>query len=88
MSWTKADGAKIKITFDRPIVSGQTEQQSFFTVTVPEYTFVPGGTLQNVTKAVKSTYALAGVQQTLDLSAGTLTDTTVTDGVLGLGVGV
>jgi hypothetical protein len=88
MSWVKSDGAKIKITFDRPIVSGQTGQQSFFTVTVPEYTFVPGGTLQNVTKAVKSTYVLVGVQQTLNLSAGTLTDTTVTDGVLSLGVGV
>ena len=86
MSWVKSDGAKIKITFDRPIVSGQTGQQSFFTVTVPEYTFVPGGTLQNVTKAVKSTYALAGVQQTLDLSAGTLTDTAVSNGVLSLGV--
>ena len=86
MSWVKSDGAKIKITFDRPIVSGQTGQQSFFTVTVPEYTFVPGGTLQNVTKAVKSTYALAGVQQTFDLSAGTLTDTAVLTGVLSLGV--
>ena len=86
MSWAKSDGAKIKITFDRPIVSGQTGQQSFFTVTVPEYTFVPGGTLQNVTKAVRSTYALAGVQQTLDLSTGTLTDTQVSNGVLRLGV--
>ena len=86
MSWVKSDGAKIKITFDCPIVSGQTEQQSNFTVTVPEYTFVPGGTLQNVTKTVKSTYALAGVQQTLDLSAGALTDTTVSNGVLSLGV--
>lgn len=86
MSWVKSDGAKIKITFDRPIVSGQTGQQHYFTVTVPEYTFVPGGTLQNVTKAVKSTYALAGVQQTLDLPAGTLTDTAVSSGVLSLGV--
>ena len=86
MSWVKSDGAKIKITFDRPVVSGQTGQQSFFTVTVPEYTFVPGGTLQNVAKAVKSTYAFAGVQQTCDLSAGTLTDTAVSNGVLSLGV--
>ena len=86
MSWAKSDGAKIKITFDRPIVSGQTGQQSYFTVTVPEYTFVPGGTLQNVTKTIKSTYAFAGVQQALDLSAGGLTDTTVSNGVLSLGV--
>lgn len=85
MSWSKSDGAKIKITFDRPIVSGQTGQQNYFTVTVPEYTYVPGGTLQNVVKAVKSTYAY-GMQQTLDLSAGTFTDTAVTNGVLSLGV--
>ena len=86
MSFTKADGAKIKITFDQPITAGATDEQSRFTVTVPEYDYVPGGTLQNVTKAVKSTYALAGVQQTFDLSAGALTDTAVTGGVLSLGV--
>lgn len=85
MSWAKSDGAKIKITFDHPI-SGADNNQSHFTVTVPEYTFVPGGTLQNVTKAVKSTYAFAGVQQTFDLSAGALTDTAVSNGVLSLGV--
>ena len=85
MSFTKSDGAKIKITFDQPI-SGADNNQSRFTVTVPEYTYVPGGTLQNVTKAVKSTYAFAGVRQALDLSAGTLTDTSVSNGVLSLGV--
>src|SRR5574344_1362090 len=72
MSLVKSDGAKIKITFDRPIVSGQTGQQSFFTVTVPEYTYVPGGTLQNVTKAVKSTAGYTSIQQTVDLSDGVL----------------
>lgn len=85
MSFTKADGAKIKITFDQPITAGAASEQSHFTVTVPEYDYVPGGVLQNVTKTVKSTYALAGVQQTLDLSAGTLTDTVVSNGVLSLG---
>ena len=85
MSWVKSDGAKIKITFDRPIVSGQTGQQSYFTVTVPEYTYVPGGTLQNVAKTVKSTYAF-GAAGTVDLSSGTLTDATASNGVLGLGV--
>lgn len=86
MSFTKADGAKIKITFDQPITEGAAGNQGHFTVTVPEYDYVPGGTLQNVTKTVKSAYALAGVQQTLDLSAGTLTDTVVLNGVLSLGV--
>lgn len=82
MSFTKADGAKIKITFDQPITAGAASEQSHFTVTVPEYDYVPGGVLQNVTKTVKSTYALAGVQQTLDLSAGTLIDTSVSADVL------
>ena len=86
MSFVKADGAAIKIIFDRPLVGDVAGNQSHFTVTVPEYTFVPGGTLQNITKAVKSTYAFAGAQQTFDLSAGTLTDTAVSNGVLSLGV--
>lgn len=86
MSFTKADGAKIKITFDEPLTGAVSGNETHFTVTVPEYTFVPGGTLQNVTKAVKSTYAFAGAQQTFDLSAGTLTDTAVSNGVLSLGV--
>ena len=86
MSWVKGDGAKIKITFDKTLIGDVSGNQAAFTVTVPEYTFVPGGTLQNVTKTVKSTYALVGVQQTLDLSAGTLTDTAVSNGMLSLGV--
>ena len=86
MSWLKSDGAKIQITFDEPLTGDVTGNQSHFTVTVPEFTFVPGGTLQNVIKTVKSTYAFAGVKQTLDLSTGTLTDTAVSNGVLSLGV--
>ena len=86
MSFTKSDGAKNKKTYDKALTGTITGNKSHFTVTAPEYTYVPGGTLQNVTKTVKSTYALAGVQQTLDLSAGTLTDTAVSNGVLSLGV--
>lgn len=57
MSWTKADGAKIKITFDHPLVGDVAGQQSNFTVTCQEYTYVPGGTLQTITKTVNATYA-------------------------------
>ena len=84
--WTKADGAKIQITFSEPLTGTVSGNESHFIVSVPEYDMVPGGTLSNVAKAVKSTYALAGVQQTLDLSAGALTDTAVSNGVLSLGV--
>ena len=80
MSWVKSDGAKIKITFDRPIVSGQTGQQSFFTVTVPEYTYVPGGTLQNVAKTVKATLAYSAQPIRADLSGGSKTNVIFSNG--------
>ena len=49
MSYTKGDGAKIAIRFSDPVtVNGSS--QTAFTVIVPEYSYVPGGTLQNVTK--------------------------------------
>lgn len=55
--WAKGDGARIQVTFDRPLVGDVSGQQNHFTVTVPEYDMVPEGTLRSVTKAVKSTYA-------------------------------
>ena len=47
---------------------------------------VPGGTLSNVSKAVKSTAAKVSYAATVDLSTGTLTDTAVSGGKLSLGV--
>lgn len=83
--WAKSDGAKIKITFDQPITAGATGEESHFTVTVPEYNFVPNGVIGNVSKTVLSTYAY-GTVGTIDLASGTLTDVTASNGVLGLGV--
>ena len=84
--WTKADGAKILITFDQPLTGTVSGNESHFTVSVPEYDMVPGGTLSTVQKAVKSTAARASFAAVLDLSAGTLTDTAVPGGMLSLGV--
>ena len=56
MGFVKSDGSKIKITFNLPI-SGASGNENYFLVSVPEYSFVPGGTLSDVTKAVKLTYA-------------------------------
>lgn len=67
MSWAKSDGAKIKITFDRPLIGTITGNQAAFTVTVPEYDYVPGGTIHDVVKAVKSTDAYNGVQESIVL---------------------
>ena len=84
--WTKADGAKIQITFSEPLTGTVSGNESHFTVSAPEYDMVPGGTLSNVSKAVKSTSARASFAAMVDLSAGTLTDTAVSGGMLSLAV--
>ena len=83
--FTKADGAKIQITFSEPLIGDVSGNQTAFTVTVPEYDMVPGGTLSNVSKAVKSISAKVSYVETIDLSAGALTDVVVGDGKLRLG---
>ena len=84
--WTKADGAKIQITFSEPLIGDISGNQAAFTVTVPEYNMVPGGTLSSVKKAVKSTSAKVIYAATINLSAGALTDVVVSGGKLSLGV--
>lgn len=66
MSWTKADGAKIKITFSLPLVGSVSESASSFTVTAQEYDFVPNGTLHNVVKAVNSVVGYTGQPESID----------------------
>ena len=84
--WKKADGAKIQITFDQPLTGDVSGNQSHFTVSVPEYDMVPGGTLSTVSKAIKSTAARVSFAATVNLAAGTLTDTEVSGGKLSLAV--
>ena len=83
--FAKSDGAKIEITFDQPIITDASGNQSYFTVTAKEYTYVPGGTLVDVVKAVKSVSNKARVSGTVDLSSGTLTDLGESNGQLRLG---
>ena len=85
-NWTKADGARIQITFDQPLTGDVSGNQSHFTVSVPEYDMVPGGTLSTVHKAVKSTAARVSFAATVNLAAGTLTDVGVSSGQLSLAV--
>ena len=84
--FTKADGAKIQITFSEPLTGDVSGNQSHFTVSVPEYDMVPGGTLSTASKAVKSTAARASFAATVNLTVGTLTDTAVSGGKLSLEV--
>ena len=55
--WTKADGAKIQITFSEPLTGTVTGNQAHFTVTSQEYNYVPGGTLGAITHTVTATAA-------------------------------
>lgn len=51
---SKSDGTKIVIQFDDSILSGIEGSESSFEVLVPEYDFVPGGTLVEKNKKVES----------------------------------
>ena len=84
--FTKADGAKIQITFSEPLTGTVTGNQAHFTVTSQEYNYVPGGTLGAVTHTVTATSPYRSIDQAPNLAAGTLTDVMVTDGKLSLGV--
>ena len=84
--FTKADGARIQITFDQPLTGDVIGNQNHFVVSVPEYDMVPDGTLSTVHKAVKSTAARASFAATVNLAAGALMDVVVSGGKLSLGV--
>lgn len=84
--FAKSDGAKIEITFDQPIITDASGNQSYFTVTAKEYTYVPGGTLVDVVKAVKSVSNKASVSGTVDMGNGAFTDAEISNGKLQLGV--
>lgn len=86
MSWTKADGAMIELQFSQPLNPVSDADASHFTITVPEYTYVPGGEIVNVSKAVAHVSNKAMLNQLIDLSIGTMTDMTSKSGVLTLGV--
>lgn len=82
--FTKADGAKIQIEFSQPLVGDCAGNEGAFTVTVPEYTMVPGGEIEYNQKTVKSTSVRCFYQETLNLGSGTMTDTEISGGSLTL----
>ena len=86
MSWTKADGAMIELKFSQPLNPVSDADASHFTITVPEYTYVPGGEIVNVSKAIAHVSNKAILNQLIDLSTGTMTDMISESGVLTLGV--
>ena len=57
VSWNKADGGLIRITFSQPLVGDMSGNQARFFVTWKEYNYVPGGALVDVSGDVLATYA-------------------------------
>ena len=51
-NWVVGDGAHIGISFSKPLVGDVSGNAPYFTVTVPEYTFVPGGEIILAEKSV------------------------------------
>lgn len=55
IEFSKEKGSKIMITFDHNLIAPYEGQENNFTVTVPEYKFVPEGPIINVPKTVDRT---------------------------------
>lgn len=84
MNWTKSDGAKIRLTFSEPLIGDVAGNEKAFTVTVPEYDYVPGGTLGDVAKPVASVSSFPGFGAKVNFSGGVLSGTRENNGTLEL----
>lgn len=67
------DGTQIVVEFSEAITSGLSADG--WTVTIPEYDMVPGGTLSQAVRPVVSTRLRTYMADSVDLAGGTLTDT-------------
>ena len=79
------DGTKIAVRFTEEIMSGA-DTTDGWTVTIPEYDYVPGGTMSQQERQVTEITGFAGTIITFDLSEATLTDTKLGDGAITLEV--
>lgn len=78
--YTKAEGGYIDIFFSEPLVNDFTGQEDCFTVTVPEYNWIPGGEIINVVKPVVATFMKSSFNDILKLdSAESVTNVVGTD---------
>ena len=79
-----SDGTTIAVVFTQPLTGTVTGNQNNFTITMPVYDYVPGGTLSNATRAVTATATgadsktllltfAAGNQNNIQNAAGNIT---------------
>ena len=79
---SKGDGIGIRVNFSDVLTSIAAADAGCFTVSFNVPTYVPGGTLEAVSKTPVSISHPSVVKETVDFSAGTMTDTQIVDGAL------
>lgn len=66
--YTKSEGGYIDILFSEPLIGDFTGQEGCFTVTVPEYNWIPGGEIIDVVKPVVATFMKSSFDDILKIS--------------------
>lgn len=82
----KKDGNVIGILFSEPLINEASGNESSFTVTIPEYDYIPGGTISNVTRPVNEAKVHSSVDDSISLGNGSMNGLVLTAGRLRLAI--
>lgn len=81
---SKADGEKIRVTFDAGLTAVGSNAEQHFQIQFQTPTYVPGGVMETVTRVPTSARLADAVDTAPNLSAGTAVDVSVSSGVVTL----
>ena len=81
-----SDGTEIAIEFTEALTGNPSGNEDKFTVTTQEYDMVPGGTLSSKVKAVTGVKGYSSAEEVIDLSSGSSSGISVSNGKLSLEV--
>lgn len=79
-------GTEVAIRFTEPLTSVPADSAEKFIVTIAEPVYSPGGALSDSVKPVVSVSGYVGMNESIDLSTGTVNGTRIVNGKLGLEV--
>lgn len=79
-----ADGTLVELEFSEALIFGVDGSEANFTVTSPEYKFVPGGEIEQNVKPVVNVKKYQEVETAVDISSGVSTNVTYEKGKLKL----
>lgn len=78
------EGRHIAIRFSEALTGDVSGNEACFTVTVPAYNMVPGGTIVDENRTVVSVERYASLTEQVDLSSGSFSSLEFSDGALRL----